>query len=91
MMNLGADVPLHVTSFHPDWKMRDKTNISTAVLTRSRHIARANGLRYVYMGNVHDAEGDSTVCHGCGEILIQRDWYVFGAWQLTQKGACNKC
>jgi pyruvate formate lyase activating enzyme len=57
MMNLGADVPLYVTSFHPDWKMRDKTNTSTAVLTRSRHIARANGLRYVYTGNVHDAEG----------------------------------
>ena len=37
------------------------------------------------MGNVHDAEGDSTVCHGCGEILVGRDWYVLGAWQLTQK------
>ncbi len=91
MTNLGADVPLHFTAFHPDWKMRDKTNTPAAVLTRSRHIARENGLRYVYTGNVHDAEGGSTVCHGCGEILIGRDWYVLGAWQLTQKGACSKC
>ena len=71
--------------------MRDKINTSTAVLIRSRHIARANGLRYVYMGNIHDAEVASTGCHGCGEILIQQEWYVLGSWQLTQKGACHKC
>jgi pyruvate formate lyase activating enzyme len=91
MANLGADVPLHFIAFHPDWKMRDKSNTSAAVLTRSCKIARENGLRYVYTGNVHDAEGVSTICHGCGEILIGRNWYVLGAWQLTKEGACAKC
>lgn len=91
MNNLGADVPLHFTAFHPDWKMLDKENTAPAVLTRSRDIARANGLRYVYTGNVHDVAGGSTVCHECGEILIVRDWYTLGAWQLKEDGACAAC
>ena len=91
MANLGPDVPLHFTAFHPDWKMRDKDNTAPAVLTRSRDVARANGLRYVYTGNVHDVAGGSTFCHECGEILIERDWYVLGTWQLTEEGTCAKC
>lgn len=91
MNNLGADVPLHFTAFHPDWLMRDKENTAPAVLTRSRDIARANGLRYVYTGNVHDVAGGSTVCHKCGEILIVRDWYTLGAWQLKEGGVCAGC
>jgi len=90
MTNLGPDVPLHFTAFHPDWKMRDKANTAPAVLTRSRNIARANGLHYVYTGNVHDVAGGSTICHNCGEILIARDWYVLGNWQLRD-GKCAKC
>jgi pyruvate formate lyase activating enzyme len=91
MANLGPDVPLHFTAFHPDWKMRDKDNTAPAVLTRSRDIARGNGLRYVYTGNVHDVAGGSTFCHECGEILIERDWYVLGRWQLREDGTCAKC
>ena len=51
---LGSDVPLHFTAFHPDWKMRDKPATPAATLSRARAIARANGVRYVYTGNVHD-------------------------------------
>ncbi len=91
MSNLGADVPLHFTAFHPDWKMRDKTGTKFEVLTRSRDIARANGLRYVYTGNVHDTIGGSTVCHGCGELLIERDWYVLKQWRLKEGGICANC
>src|SRR6516165_4071371 len=56
---LGPDVPLHFTAFHPDWKMRDKPATSVAILSRARDIARANGVRYVYTGNVHDRAGGS--------------------------------
>jgi pyruvate formate lyase activating enzyme len=91
MTNLGPDVPLHFTAFHPDWKMTDKARTATAVLTRSRNIARANGLRYVYTGNVHDLEGGSTLCHECGEVLIARDWYVLEQWHLKEQGACEFC
>ncbi len=50
-----------------------------------------NGIRYAYTGNVHDSAGGSTYCHGCGALLIGRDWYELGAWNLTDEGACARC
>jgi len=88
---LGPDVPLHFTAFHPDWKMLDKPRTPPATLTQARRIALANGLHFVYTGNVHDREGGSTWCPGCGVRLIERDWYQLGSWQLTESGACQKC
>ncbi len=88
--NLGPDVPWHFTAFHPDYKMRDKPNTPPATLTHARAIARARGLRYVYTGNVHDREGSSTWCPGCGERLIERDWYVLGDWKL-KRNRCAVC
>jgi pyruvate formate lyase activating enzyme len=89
--NLGPDVPLHFTAFHPDFRMLDKPHTPPATLTRARSIALANGLRYVYTGNVHDSDGGSTWCPGCGKLLIERDWYVLGEWNLTPEGRCNGC
>ena len=54
-------------------------------------IARANGMRHVYVGNVHDAAASSTYCHVCGERLIGRDWYVLSDWGLTRDGHCFAC
>jgi pyruvate formate lyase activating enzyme len=88
---LGPDVPLHFTAFHPDWKMLDKPRTPPATLTNARRIALANGLHFVYTGNVHDREGGSTWCPGCGTRLIERDWYQLGSWQLTEAGACKRC
>jgi pyruvate formate lyase activating enzyme len=88
---LGPDVPLHFTAFHPDWKMRDKSCTPPATLTRARNIALANGLHYVYTGNVHDRKGGSTYCPNCGTIVIERDWYELGRWRLTDRGACKSC
>jgi pyruvate formate lyase activating enzyme len=87
---LGADVPLHFTAFHPDWKLRDRPHTRPATLSRAREIALANGLRYVYTGNVHDREGQSTYCHGCGALLVERDWYELGTWNLSD-GRCSSC
>ncbi len=88
---LGPDVPLHFTAFHPDWKMLDKPPTSPSTLSRAREIAMKNGVRYAYTGNVHDSRGGSTYCHSCGELLIERDWYVLSAWNLTPEGACRYC
>ena len=88
---LGPDVPVHFTAFHPDWKMLDRPPTPPATLTRARRIALANGVRYAYTGNVHDSEGGSTFCHGCGALLIERDWYELGAWTLTGDGRCRAC
>ncbi len=91
MQHLGADVPLHFTAFHPDWKMLDKPPTPPATLTRARRIALKNGLHYVYTGNVHDEEGGSTYCYQCGEKLIGRDWYLLTEWNLTDEGKCLFC
>ncbi len=88
---LGPDVPLHFTAFHPDWKMMDRPHTPAATLTRAREIACSYGLRYVYTGNVHDRAGGSTVCHACGALLIERDWYELGAWNLDAEGRCASC
>ncbi len=88
---LGPDVPIHFTAFHPDWKMLDHPPTPPATLTRARKIALANGIRYAYTGNVHDEDGGSTYCHGCGAKLIGRDWYVLTGWNLTEDGKCRSC
>ncbi|MGE5504261.1 MAG: AmmeMemoRadiSam system radical SAM enzyme [Actinomycetota bacterium] len=89
--SLGPDVPLHFSAFHPDWKMREKPPTASATLSRARSIARASGCRHVYTGNVHDPSGASTWCHGCGDLLIGRDWYDLTAWNLTPEGTCPRC
>jgi pyruvate formate lyase activating enzyme len=88
---LGPDVPLHFTAFHPDWKLRDRPPTPPATLTRARGIALANGVRHAYTGNVSDPEGQSSWCHRCGAMLIERDGYRLGAWNLTADGRCTAC
>ncbi len=89
--NLGPDVPMHFTAFHPDWKMRDRPSTSPDTLTRAREIAMKNGVHYAYTGNVHDTDGGSTFCTGCGSRIIERDWYVIRDYNLTNAGQCRFC
>jgi len=88
---LGTDVPIHFTAFHPDWKMLDRPPTPVQTLTRARQIALGNGIRHAYTGNVHDNAGGSTYCHNCGERLIGRDWYILSDWNLTDQGSCRFC
>jgi len=89
--HLGVDVPLHFTAFHPDFKMQDVPPTPPATLRRAREIARSHGLRFVYTGNVHDADGDATSCPQCGEVVIARDWHELRAYRLTPQGRCESC
>ena len=89
--NLGSDVPMHFTAFHPDWKMQDKPATPASSLLMAREIALKNGVHYAYVGNVHDKSADSTYCHDCGQLLIGRDWYQLSDWNLTDTGACIAC
>ncbi len=91
VQKLGPDVPMHFTAFHPDWKMLNHPSTPPETLIRARDIAMKNGVRYAYIGNVHDKRADSTYCHNCGETLIGRDWYVLSEWRLTDDGACTHC
>jgi pyruvate formate lyase activating enzyme len=88
--DLGIDVPLHFSAFHPDYKMIDIPPTPVATLRRARQIALRAGLRYVYTGNVHDREGDTTYCPGCGAAVVERDWYEILSARL-QHGTCRAC
>ncbi|MEM7246137.1 MAG: AmmeMemoRadiSam system radical SAM enzyme [Acidobacteriota bacterium] len=88
---LGPEVPLHFSAFHPDFRMLDLPRTPPATLTRARELARSLGLRHVYTGNVHDQDGDTTRCASCDAALIVRDWYVLLEYRLDARGRCPDC
>jgi len=88
---LGPDVPLHFSAFHPDYKMMDIPATPFTTLSRARKIAMEAGLHYVYTGNVHDPAGDTTYCPSCKTALIERDWYQINAYHLDDTGHCPHC
>ena len=88
---LGPDVPLHFTAFHPDYKVTDVGATPVATLRRARAIARAEGLSYVYTGNVRDADGATTWCPSCAAALIERDGYDIRRCEVTADGRCPYC
>jgi pyruvate formate lyase activating enzyme len=88
---LGPEVPLHFSAFHPDWKMTDIPATPAATLARARRIAQQRGLHYVYTGNVHDTEGGTTYCPHCGKALIVRDWYQLLEYRVRADGHCGEC
>lgn len=89
--SLGPEVPIHFTAFHPDWKMLDVPPTPGSTLSRARDIALRNGIRFAYTGNVHDPEGDTTYCPGCGIPVIERDWHRISSWHLGENGSCFSC
>ncbi|KHT60216.1 pyruvate formate lyase-activating protein [Photobacterium gaetbulicola] len=89
--NLGPDVPVHFSAFHPDFKMMDKLPTPPETVRKAREIALANGLHYAYVGNIFDVEGDSTYCPGCGQNVLTRNWYQLGDSHLSEQGECTYC
>jgi pyruvate formate lyase activating enzyme len=88
--NVGDAVPLHFTAFHPDYRMLDRPRTPPETLSRARGIAMAMGAKFVYVGNVHDTEGSTTYCPGCGRALITRDWHRILTYELDG-AACPGC
>lgn len=89
--NLGPDVPLHFTAFHPDWKMMAYKSTPLSTLIHARKIALKNGLHYVYTGNLPNEEGEATFCNSCGKKIIGRSQYELTDWNLTETGHCRFC
>jgi len=87
---LGPDVPLHFSAFHPDFKMMDVPRTAPETLTWARATARRKGIRYVYTGNVHDHDGDTTLCPSCGTEVIVRDRYNLLHYDIRE-GSCGQC
>jgi len=88
---LGTDVPIHFTAFHPDYKLLTSTPTPPKTLSRARDIALEKGINHVYTGNVRDKNGGSTYCSKCNELLIERDWYILGKYNLKNKNHCSHC
>ena len=89
--NLGPEVPLHFSAFHPDFKMMEVPHTPPATLQRARQQALSAGLHHVYTGNVHDLAGQSTYCPNCRGMVIERSWYELGRWGLDWAGRCSAC
>jgi len=90
LAEVDAEMPWHVTAFHPDYQMTDVPPTSQAALARAYQIGRDAGLRYVYVGNVLDTDRESTACPQCGELLIRRRWFsVDERWR--ERGICPRC
>ncbi len=89
--HLGADVPLHLTAFHPAYRVLNIPATSYETLSRARQLARDKGLHYVYTGNVLDPEGSSTYCHACGKLLIKREWFHISANHIVDGHNCAYC
>jgi pyruvate formate lyase activating enzyme len=87
---LGPEVPLHFSAFHPTYKLTDRPRTPHATQQRARGIALEHGLKHVYLGNVYDPEASSTHCAACGERLIERAGYKLGERRLAG-GACARC
>jgi pyruvate formate lyase activating enzyme len=90
LADVDPDMPWHVTAFHPDYEMLDRPRTSQHALARAYEIGEQAGLHYVYVGNVMDADRESTHCPQCGHKLIQRHWYrVKTLW--PEPGVCPQC
>jgi pyruvate formate lyase activating enzyme len=90
LADTDPEMPWHVTAFHPDYQMQDRPRTAQRDLARAYEIGKEAGLHYVYVGNVMDADRESTYCPKCGEKLIQRHWYsVRELWR--ERGVCQKC
>ncbi len=88
--NLGDEVPLHFTAFHPDFKMLNKQRTPESTLTRARNIALRSGIKFCYVGNVFNKEGQTTFCPNCKRALIARDWHTIQSNKM-QGNTCYNC
>ena len=90
LKNLGDSIPLHFTAFHPDFRMMYKERTPEKTLTTARSIALSMGIKYCYVGNVHNIEGQTTYCPNCNNKLIIRNWHDVTSLKLKD-GKCGKC
>ena len=90
LAELGDEVPVHFTAFHPDFRLRDRERTPHETLREAHDIARRAGLRYVYVGNLNDPARQSTYCPWCGAVVIEREGYTLGRYRL-RGNRCAEC
>lgn len=88
--NLGTDVPVHFTAFHPDFRLQNRPGTPSETLVRAREQALAAGIQYVYTGNVFGKDTQSTYCHACKKVVIEREWYEISKYHI-KNDRCGHC
>jgi pyruvate formate lyase activating enzyme len=88
--SLGENTPIHFSRFHPDYKMTDSIATPISTLTRAYEIAKDEGIRYIYLGNVPHGDYENTYCSDCGELLIERIGFSTRN-HFAKDGKCPKC
>jgi pyruvate formate lyase activating enzyme len=88
--NLGADVPVHFTQFHPEYLLKNLPITPVPTLERAKAIADAEGLHYVYIGNVPGHPAQNTYCPKCRRMVVERMGFT-ASQMLIRKGACPFC
>ncbi|MDE1860170.1 MAG: AmmeMemoRadiSam system radical SAM enzyme [Candidatus Micrarchaeota archaeon] len=89
--NMGSDIPIQFTRFHPDYKMLDYPPTPYDTLKKHYDAAKATGLKYVYIGNVPGNRYENTYCPGCGSLVIERQGLYLTGWFLDDSNKCNGC
>jgi pyruvate formate lyase activating enzyme len=90
LAEVGPDVPLHFTRFHPDYQLKNLPPTPVSTLERARETAMGRGLHYVYVGNVPDHPGNHTLCPSCGRAIIRRSGFFTMEVQV-KGGLCGFC
>jgi pyruvate formate lyase activating enzyme len=90
LASVDPDLPWHLSAFHPDYQRLDRPRTPRRTLDRAMELGRRAGLRHVYAGNVWDANGESTLCPGCGAVVIERRGFSLGRVRLAG-GRCAAC
>ena len=89
--NLGADVPLHFTQFHPEYLLKNLPITPVPTLERAKAIADAEGLHYVYIGNVPGHPAQNTYCPQCRRMLVERVGFTASKMLIRKDGSCPFC
>jgi pyruvate formate lyase activating enzyme len=87
---VGPDVPIHYTRFHPDYKLLNLPPTPIATLERARDIAMSKGIHYAFVGNVPGHEGNNTYCPKCKKIVVKRSG-MFTSEINLKNGKCEYC
>ena len=88
---LGAATPFHLLRFHPDYHMLDLPETPVETLEKLHRVAKAEGLEYVYLGNVWGHPLEHTYCPGCGTVVVRRFGFTIQSWRLGPENRCRKC
>jgi pyruvate formate lyase activating enzyme len=89
--NLGDDTPTHFSAYHPDFKQPSMKRTPFETLDRAYNIAKKEGIKYVYVGNISHEKGGNTYCPNCNHLIFGRSGYRFTKINITDSKTCPNC